>query len=529
MEIIILKHISYTRGKEHILFFTKQIGQKNQTHADLSFLDSTKATTIISFDFVNIIDSIHTEENITFIDIINLKRQLSGRSKNEFKKKESPWLIWNMINEIKPEEIGIESIKLKEKIENAKAVFLGVVPNDFNASTIYSFLLDCIEIIYVNLIKELSTSHEKERFTEIEVKLNNILFSAYKSGGIRIDVQKVKQHIQEINVELYAVKNKLQLKFGVFSMYDYDNIKTKLIADFPWFKDIKLNSKEFWKAVKLQRSNSEFIELLYLERKFTKNKTILTRIGSLDIDNVNPILDYMGTITGRILADTPSLQQLNKTYRDIIIPKAEMELVYIDYCQFEAGIIAFEADEVKLVEMYNNSDIYKEISNKLGADNVSRDLAKKLFFSYCYGMSKENILKYSGKNLDLFFREFPNLEIYENQILKTFLHDGFLETTLGNRRYKSLSNVENKKEGWLISQKIQGKASLVLKEVILQVYNQNKEIEFLLPMHDAILYQVPQSKIEVLTKEIEETFKSVLKKHCPSLEPKVSIKPFHEL
>ncbi|NDP21450.1 MAG: hypothetical protein GZ091_10265 [Paludibacter sp.] len=527
MEIIILKQISYTRGKEHILFYTKQIGKKIESHADLSFLDSTRASTIISFDFINIIDSIHIEDNITFIDIINLKRQLVGRSKNEFKKSERPWLIWNMINEIKPEEIGFDAIKLKEKIESAKAVFLGVVPNDFNASTIYSFLLDCIEIIYVNLKKELSISNEKERFIQIEVKLNNVLFTAQKSG-INIDVQKVKQYIQEINIDLYAVKNKLQLKFGVFSMYDYDNIRTKLITDFPWFKDIKLNSKEFWKAIKLQRNNSEFIELLYLERKHTKNKTILTRIGSLDIDNVNPMLDYMGTITGRILADSPSLQQLNKVYRDIIIPRAEMELVYIDYCQFEAGILAFEADEGKLIEMYNKSDIYTEISNKLGTKNVSRDFAKKLFFSYCYGMSKENILKYSGKNLDLFFKEFPNLTNYENAILKIFLDDGFVETTLGNRRYKSLNNVENKKEGWLISQKIQGKASLILKEVILQVYNKNKEIEFLLPMHDAILYQVPQSKIDVLTKEIEDTFKSVLKRHCPSLDPKISIKPFHE-
>ncbi|WP_177730103.1 DNA polymerase [Flavobacterium inviolabile] len=527
MEIIVLKHVSYNKGNKHISFFTKQIGQKFKICNELNFLNGNGKTTIISFDYVNLIDEIPLGENLAFIDVENLKRQLIGRSKNEYKREDRPWLIWNLMSGLNPNDYGLSINEFQKKVEKAKAVVLGINSGEINVMTVYSFMLDCIENIYIGIKNELLESPEKERFERIESKLNNILFECY-NNGIRIDSKKTKKYIEQVNIELYEVKNRLQLEFGVFSLYDYENIQSKIVKDFPWFKEIKVNSKEFWDAIKLQKNNSKFINLLYLEKKLTKDKTILMRIGALDVGYINPLLDYFGTITGRILATSPSLQQLNKKYRDIIIPKSEMELVYIDYSQFEAGILAFEAKDLKLIEMYNNKDIYNEISNKLGNETVPRDLAKKIFFCYCYGMSKENILKYSGKNLDLFFKEFPNLEIFETTIFEKFKRDGFIETTLGNRRYKSLINSENRTEGWLISQRIQGTASLILKDVIIEIYLKSKEVEFLLPMHDAVLYQVPKSKVVELTQLIEDSFKSVFKKYCPSLEPKVSNKSFCE-
>ncbi len=527
MEIIILKHVSYNKGKEHITFFTKEIGEKIKVCKELGFVNDNKSKTIISFDFINIINDISLGENVIFIDIENLKRQLLGRSKNEYKRNDRPWLIWNMLRDLIPMDSLLRVSDFKENIAKAKTVFLGINSGETNVVKIYSFMLDCIESIYIKLKNELSISHEKERFEKIECKLNNILFEAH-NRGVRIDPIKVKKHIANVNIELYEVKNKLQLEFGVFSLYDYENIRNRICKEFSWFKEIKINSKEFWKAVKFQKDNSKFIKLLYLEQKLIQNKSILTRIGSLDTDYVHPVLDYFGTITGRILVSSPSLQQLNKKYRDIIIPNKEMKLIYIDYSQFEAGILAFEANDQKLIAMYNEDDIYTQISKKLGAENVSRDLAKKIFFCYCYGMSKENILMYSGRNLDLFFNEFADLGIFETTIIEKFIKEGFVETIIGNRRFKSLNNSENHKEGWLISQRIQGFASLILKEVILEIYKKNKHIEFLLPMHDAVLYQIPIDKVVELTKEIEDTFKSVLKKYCPNLEPKVTNKPFYE-
>lgn len=431
------------------------------------------------------------------------------------------------MNELNPADLELNKSTLQVSIENAKAVILGIHSHDINVAKVYSFILNCIELIYAELIKELSLSSEKDRFMNVERKLNNVLFEAHKRG-IRIDSKKVRGYIEHLNFEIYKIKNRLQLEFGIFSLHDYDNIYLKVQNEFPIFKDIIVDTRDFWDAVKLQADNSELLSLLYLQKKLTKNKDILARIGSLDTEYIKPYFNYFGTVTGRILVNSPALQQTNRKYRDIIIPNADMELIYVDYTQFEAGILASEANEIKLIQMYNDKDIYIEISNKLGSDIVSRELAKKMFFCYCYGMSKENIRMYTGKNIDLFFGEFPDLETFEAHVGEQFLNSGYVETSSGNRRYKSLNNVNNQKEGWLISQRIQGLASLIIKEVILDIFTNQKDIEFLLPMHDAILYRVPKDKVDELTRCIEDAYMSILKKYCPSLNPKVLKKAFFE-
>jgi hypothetical protein len=54
------------------------------------------------------------------------------------------------------------------------------------------------------------------------------------------------------------------------------------------------------------------------------------------------------------------------------------------------------------------------------------------------------------------------------------------------------------------------------------------EIEFLIPMHDAALFQVP-IKLEEQKKEIiKKEFETAMLYYCPSLKPKVSFKKFTE-
>jgi len=75
---------------------------------------------------------------------------------------------------------------------------------------------------------------------------------------------------------------------------------------------------------------------------------------------------------------------------------------------------------------------------------------------------------------------------------------------------------------------MQGTASLIIKDVILNLYKSQKDIQFLLPMHDAILYQVPNNNVEEYKKIIIETFEIELRKYFKKLIPKASSKKFTE-
>ena len=80
---------------------------------------------------------------------------------------------------------------------------------------------------------------------------------------------------------------------------------------------------------------------------------------------------------------------------------------------------------------------------------------------------------------------------------------------------------------FVLSQIIQGTASYILKEAILDVMK-DKEIEFLIPMHDAKKKQVPTSKKKKKKDFIEKCFIENYILICPEINAQVDFKPFDE-
>ncbi|MDX6187894.1 DNA polymerase [Flavobacterium sp. Fl-318] len=526
MEIIILKHISYLKGKKKIIYYSKIVGGEVKTHKNLDFFKEEEIYNIISFDFLNIIDAIEINERSLFTDIEQLKKQIIGHSKNEFSKNDQPWDFWYLLKQLHKNADNEEMIK---KLEKAKKIYFGFNDgsSDSEIKDIFGFLLSSIEDILKLIYEELKERNEIFRHETVEKKISSILLERTKKG-IKIDTLLITSLIRKVNIEFYEVKNRLQLEYGIFSRTDFENIKKEVGKILPALVNT-IGTNEYIRNLKFYKDDFDLIKLLYEERKLSINKTILTRIGSLDDKKIFPQFQSFGTVTSRILVEYPSLQQLKRDYRNIILPEDGMELLYIDYCQFEAGILASEANDLKLIEMYNMEDIYSQMNEVLkNVPNISRDKCKKLFFSYCYGMSKENIKKVTNIDLDIFFNKFPELEKFNIKLKKKFRIDGFVETTQGNKRYKSFDNKNNEEESWLISQRIQGNASLILKKAIIEVYNLDKEIEFLIPMHDAVLYQIPIGKRIEKSKFLETHFKKAFKEICPKIEPAVEFKPFYD-
>ena len=155
MEIIIIKYTSFDRGKETIQFYTKIVGHKFKIYNDLSFLDKNIDTTIISFEYVNILNDVCLYNNFQYLDIESLKKQLEGRSKIEFKRKQRPWNVWVMIQKLNPEDFKMKKSEFEQSVNNAKAVFMGLNSKETPVNKTYPFLLECIEKIYLNLKSEL--------------------------------------------------------------------------------------------------------------------------------------------------------------------------------------------------------------------------------------------------------------------------------------------------------------------------------------------------------------------------------------
>jgi DNA polymerase-1 len=238
----------------------------------------------------------------------------------------------------------------------------------------------------------------------------------------------------------------------------------------------------------------------------------------------------------------PHIQQLKKTSRDIFSAKENYTLLYADYSQFEPGILANLAEDEKLIECYNQEDLYTSLSVELFGNKDLRPFCKIIFLSFMYGMSStglENLVKdfFHEKGIDKkeelqnFFGEFTNLIPYKTQQQEIAFREKRICSSLGNYRNfdtdRTSKHLPNKVKRWVLSQKVQGTASLILKTAIMNCCR-DTEIEFLIPMHDAALFQVPTEMIDQKKVIIKDEFEKAMLLYCPKLKPKVIFKKFTE-
>jgi DNA polymerase I len=134
-----------------------------------------------------------------------------------------------------------------------------------------------------------------------------------------------------------------------------------------------------------------------------------------------PIVDNFGSITSRIYYKDPSLQNLSKKHRDVVAADEGMKLSYVDFGQFEAGIMGALSGDERMLGLFSSGDLYSTVATTLFADTTKRKAAKRLFLSYAYGMKKKSLIQASvefGAQRQVakdFFNQFARYEVRPEQ------------------------------------------------------------------------------------------------------------------
>lgn len=352
---------------------------------------------------------------------------------------------------------------------------------------------------------------ETKRFKDIEKKINKLIYER-QMLGVRINLNIAKTRCAELEKRIYSIKNNLQLNFNIFTP---DNFETqKHCLEKYNYRIIK----SFLYTFKVYRKENEICNLLY---ELIRNQQdldsllyILSHWGGKE--KTYPSFFGFGTITSRIILRQPSLQNLRKSNRDIVIPDIGMKLLYVDYSQFEAGILASLSNDVKLIDLYN-SDIYEDLAKNVLKDNTDRKEAKILFYRYMYG---DDSLKKEAKS---YFENFKELKLFKTQIEKELNQKKKVGTKYGNYRFSS-----GEDSIWGLSHVIQSTASYIYKMSLLEVQKEVKSAEFIIPMHDGTVYQINDLEYDAAKSEITRIYKEEFKKVCPQIEPKVSCSELFE-
>lgn len=391
----------------------------------------------------------------------------------------------------------------KWNIPNMLSAYLDIEEKDWSfdeRDEILRLLADCY------LVMKEKGAGEWKRIEEIEIPVNKILYGA-QLKGCYFNHDRIAPLCAELHRKIYGYKNQVQLELG----FTGDDLETYLR-----FKEIRHNTLDDNEIKHLCKQYPELTPF----RKLRRDKRNLNCLISLsayrkDTNTCTPIFKGFGSSTGRIFMRDPSLQNLSRKFRGLLknenLPYG-YRYVYVDFGQFEAGILAGITGNKDLQKIYEDDVLYEKLA---GVSKMNdRESAKVAFYCYVYG----GII---SKGTESFFETYGLKDIIDN-VVKGAKQQGYIESPLGNRRIV-------KKEGddkWIMNHYIQGTSSLIFKQALIDVFTsfQNKA-ELLMPMHDAALYLVDTS---ISTDSIINTFKRAFNKWIPKSKPVVKEKYFFE-
>lgn len=437
-------------------------------------------------DFISEYDKEYSKYELpTIVDIESFVKQFWQKSKPlETQKK------WNFFKFLKENNYLAKEFRIQDSIE-AYLTFIAAFIDDLISKR---------------------DSEELTRFEKIEIPINTLIYERQRKG-INIDEAIYPVLIQKTEEELYEIKNELQLEYNI---YTPDDIFTQIKILEEEEMEIKGSILTLFKS---KRNDSIICKLIYQMIRVENDLKALLYLTAKKGGKARTFPNYFGfgSISSRITLREPALQNLRKKTRKVIKPDLNHEFIYVDYSQFEAGILASLSVDDKLRQLYD-SDIYEDLNQKVWAGKRNRDEAKILFYKYMYGM------EFKANNENNYFKSFDSLNKFKNQI------EGGIEANLkvgsSNGNYRILE-LDDKKIA--LSHRIQSEASLIFKEALIKVRKEVPQAEFILPMHDAALYQVntKQHIKNEVEEKIKKGFQEVFASKCPGINHSVKIKDFY--
>lgn len=372
-----------------------------------------------------------------------------------------------------------------------------------------------------------SNSGEIGRFYSLELPVfNKLTFAACR--GIRVDNSVVRVHKDNLKLDFYRQLKLFAEKHQVlYELPSEGDIREKL---FKLGYNVQDYSLDF--LLDFLPSRDGYSDDLRSLRKTNKTYRIFNSI-SYGSNRLRPIVESHWTSTSRIYHKSPNLQNISRKYRNIFIPDEGMSLCYVDYDQFEVGIMAAISSDPIMKDIYEKLDAYNDFAVRVFNDEGMRKKAKILFLSYVYGMSLENIVSSvkglggNQKNAREYFSAFSVFEAWKESVNNEFLKNGRISTISANYLNRhSDGELTDKEKRTSVNHVIQGTATYIFKKALLEL-SELEGVQILIPMHDAVLFQhsnqvEPNSAIKV--------FQNVMTAELSGkVVGKASIEPFYKI
>ncbi len=390
-------------------------------------------------------------------------------------------------------------------------------------------------------------------FTEIESPLLPVL-TRMENAGVAIDVPA----LHEFGLQLEKQAIELQHRITELAGTAFNLNSPKQLGEI-LFDRLKLLDKPKKTATGQYQTNEQVLQsltgahpiiddiLTYREVTKLKNTYVdaLPQAVSPVTGRIHTHLHQLMTATGRLASSDPNLQNIpirsangREIRKAFVSGRDGWLLLSADYSQIELRVMAsISGDEAMMEAFQNGQDIHQATAARVygvGLDAVTSDMrrtAKMVNFGIIYGISAFGLAQRlgiprqeAGQIIDAYFKQFPGIQRYIDDIIGDAKKYGYVETLSGRRRYirditSANATVRGGAERIAMNTPIQGTAADMIKLAMIRVDHELRATKLrtrmLLQVHDELLFEVPEEEVNVAKLLITDAMRHALPLRVP--------------
>ncbi|MDW8114274.1 MAG: DNA polymerase I [candidate division WOR-3 bacterium] len=398
-----------------------------------------------------------------------------------------------------------------------------------------------IYLLYQQLLPEILIRNLSDLFYNIEMPLIACLYRMEKRG-IKIDIEFFRQLAKELEREIFSLQKEIYKLTGlVFNLNSPKQLAEvlfdKLKLPIPKGKGRSTASEVLLELLPY----SPVIEKILRYRELNKILTTYLKPFPEMCDKnhrLHTYFDQTKTATGRLASLSPNLQnipirgELGQKIRAGFICEEGYQLISADYSQIELRVLAHITEDENLLNIFlEDKDIHTTTAAKIfkiKEEEVKDDMrrfAKIVNYGLIYGMSDYGLAeslrlkKEEAKEfMENYLNNFPRVKEWQKEVIEKAKEEGFTKTILGRPRYFPNLLAPNKTlyeqaKRQAINAPIQGSAADIIKKAMIEVDKKLRENNFniglILTIHDELLFEIEEERIEEAKEIIKKTMENV--------------------
>ena len=401
--------------------------------------------------------------------------------------------------------------------------------------------------LYLLLKKKLSDGKNISAYNYLEKSLVPSILEM-EINGIKLNTEYLKSLSSEFEKKINILEKEIFKLCGVeFNIGSPKQLGDVLFNQLKLTPPKKTKTGEFSTGIEvledLAFEGNKVAEDLITWRQLSKLKNTYTEALQNHINKttkrIHTSYAMASTNTGRLSSSDPNLQNIpirspeGRLIRKSFIAEKGYKILSADYSQVELRVLAHIAKIEPLVEAFKNGeDIHALTASEIfgtSLEKVTSDLrrrAKAVNFGIIYGISgfglakQLSITNHEANNfIKKYFDKFPGIKKYMEDTKALCREQGYVETLCGRKCF--FPKIKDKnfayrsfQERAAINAPIQGSAADIIKRAMIKIHakniSNNDDCKMLLQVHDELIFEVKESKIDKFQTLIRQEMENAL-------------------